>query len=64
MVTASVQPGDLAVFAYDHEYRLVLVAEFKVTREGNTLLVGLDEDRNEFRSFRLDRIANKIKKVK
>lgn len=58
--------GEIVCFAYQHEYRNVLVAEFKVTREGNTLLVGLDEDRNDFRSFRVDRIGRNstIKKVK
>lgn len=51
---------------YAHEYRLVLVADVRVTKDGNVLLVGLDEDRNEFRSFRVDRIPKKhtIKVVK
>lgn len=56
--------GEIVCIAYQHEYRNVLVAEFRVTREGNTLLVGLDEDRNDWRAFRVDRIGNKIKKVK
>jgi predicted DNA-binding transcriptional regulator YafY len=70
MVSTSVTPGDLVVFTYsDSELgelstRSVLVAEFKVTQAGNTLLVGLDEDRNEIRSFRLDRVSGRIRKVK
>lgn len=57
--------GEVVCIPYEHRYRNVLVAEIKVTREGNTLIVGLDEDRNDFRSFRVDRIPRRhtIKKV-
>lgn len=63
-MTDIIVPGDLVVFAYEHRYRMVLVAEIRRTAAGHEILTGLDEDRNAFRSFRVDRVSNKIKKVK
>lgn len=44
-----------AVFAYEHRYRVVEQFHVKQSRAGDWLLVGRDPDKNEWRSFRLDR---------
>lgn len=48
--------GKLVCFAYEHRYRLVLVAKVWQSKAGDVLITGLDEDRNEMRTFRVDRI--------
>lgn len=51
--------GHIVCISYEHRYRNVLVADVRVTKDGNTLLVGLDEDSNDWRSFRADRIPRR-----
>lgn len=48
--------GQLVCFAYEHQYRLVLVDKVWYSKAGDELITGLDEDRNEIRTFRVDRI--------
>ena len=48
--------GQLACFGYEHRFRLVLVAKVWESKAGDQLITGLDEDRNEMRTFRVDRI--------
>lgn len=59
-----VEEGQLIVFPYEHRYRLVLVARVWESKAGDQLITGLDEDRNELRTFRVDRIkGGRIKRV-
>ncbi len=51
-------------FPYQHEYRVVDVTSVWMSSEGNWLLTGKDVDKGEYRSFRMDRIAKKIRVVK
>ena len=51
------------LFAYDHRYRILDDPEVKVTKGFKILLVGVDPDKGEFRSFRVDRIKGKIRHV-
>lgn len=48
-------------FAYQHEYRVVDVSTVRMTKDGNWIVTGVDVDKGEYRSFRVDRIQNKIK---
>lgn len=48
--------GQLVCFGYEHRYRLVLVARVWSSAAGDRLITGLDEDRNDVRTFRVDRI--------
>jgi len=48
--------GQLVCFGYEHRFRLVLVDKIWFSKAGDQLLTGLDEDRNEIRTFRVDRI--------
>ena len=48
--------GQLVCFGYEHRFRLVLVDKIWFSKAGDQLLTGLDEDRNELRTFRVDRI--------
>lgn len=48
--------GQIVCFGYEHRYRLVLVDRVWSSKEGNQLITGLDEDRNDVRTFRVDRI--------
>lgn len=48
--------GDLVCFGYEHRYRLVLIAKIWESKAGDCLITGLDEDRNDMRTFRVDRI--------
>ena len=54
---------DRLVFAYEHRYRVLDDVQVRVTKDRNILLVGVDPDKNEFRSFRVDRIQGRIKHV-
>jgi predicted DNA-binding transcriptional regulator YafY len=49
--------GQLVCFGYEHRFRLVLVQSVWRSYAGHQLITGLDEDRNEIRSFRVDRIV-------
>ena len=48
--------GQLVCFGYEHRYRLVLVDSVWISKAGDQLITGLDEDRNDIRTFRVDRI--------
>lgn len=48
--------GKIVCFGYEHRYRLVLVDRVWHSKEGKQLITGLDEDRNDVRTFRVDRI--------
>ncbi len=48
--------GQIVCFGYQHEYRLVLVDKVWYSKAGDQLITGLDEDRNDVRTFRVDRI--------
>ena len=48
--------GQLVCFGYEHRYRLVLVDRVWLSKAGDQLITGLDEDRNDVRTFRVDRI--------
>lgn len=61
-LTASTTPDRLA-FAYEHRYRVVDDARVRVTKDRNLIIVGIDPDKGEYRSFRVDRIKGKIRHV-
>lgn len=54
---------DRLAFAYEHRYRVLDEARIRVTKDHNILLVGIDPDKGEYRSFRVDRIKGKIRHV-
>lgn len=53
-----------ACFAYDHRYRVVDVTRVWQSKAGDTLITGIDPDKGEYRSFRVDRVKGKIRVVK
>lgn len=53
----------IVCFAYEHRYRLVLVQRVWQSLAGHILITGLDEDRNDFRTFRVDRIKGRVRIV-
>lgn len=55
--------GQLVCFGYEHRYRLVLVDRVWRSKAGDQLITGLDEDRNDIRTFRVDRIIRKKVRV-
>lgn len=55
--------GQLVCFGYEHRYRLVLVDRVWSSKAGDRLITGLDEDRNDIRTFRVDRIIRKKVRV-
>lgn len=50
-------------FAYEHRYRVVDDPVVRVTRDLNIIITGIDPDKGEFRSFRVDRIGGLIRRV-
>lgn len=50
-------------FAYEHQYRVLDRFHIKTTKAGNDLLVGVDPDKGEWRSFRVDRIQGGVRIV-
>lgn len=48
--------GDRICFAYDHCYRVVDVKRLWTSKDGNDLITGVDPDKDEYRTFRVDRI--------
>lgn len=48
--------GDRICFAYDHCYRVVDVERLWTSKDGNDLITGVDPDKDEYRTFRVDRI--------
>lgn len=57
-------PSVRACFAYQHEYRVVDVESIWTSRDGKLIITGIDAKTGEYRSFRADRIQNKIRLVK
>lgn len=56
--------GDRICFAYDHRYRALDVKRIWHSRAGYELITGIDPDKDEYRTFRVDRIARgKVKVV-
>ena len=53
--------GLIVEFAYGTEVRTVLVGSVWSSLDGHRLITGLDELRNEVRSFRVDRIIGEVK---
>lgn len=53
--------GLIVEFAYGTEVRTVLVGSVWSSKSGDELITGLDELRNEVRSFRIDRIIGEVK---
>lgn len=51
------------VFAYAHQYRVLDQFHVKTSAAGDDLLVGVDPDKGEWRSFRVDRIQGRVKIV-
>lgn len=51
------------VFAYEHRYRVVDEPTVRQTLEGHTIITGIDPDKGEYRSFRVDRIVGGIRNV-
>lgn len=49
-------PGQRVAFAYEHQYRVLDVEVVRETEEGNWIMTGIDPDKGEYRSFRLDRV--------
>lgn len=53
--------GLIVEFAYEGQVRTVLVGSVWSSKSGDELITGLDELRNEVRSFRIDRIIGEVK---
>lgn len=58
------KPHVRVCFAYDHQYRVVDVERVWTSKDGNELITGVDPDKGEYRTFRVDRIKGKIRLVK
>jgi predicted DNA-binding transcriptional regulator YafY len=59
----SEKPHVRVCFAYEHQYRVVDVERVWTSRGGNDLITGIDPDKGEYRTFRVDRIKGKIRLV-
>ena len=57
------KPSIRICFAYQHEYRVVDAERIWQSKDGNWLITGIDVDKQEYRSFRLDRIGNRIRYI-
>ena len=62
-MTEQTKPRVPVVFAYEHRYRRVDVERVWTSKEGHVLITGWDLDRDEYRSFRVDRIKGKIRRL-
>lgn len=51
-------------FAYEHRYRVVDDPVVRFTKDRNIIITGIDPDKGEVRSFRVDRIQGKVRHVK
>lgn len=58
------ETGETVCIAYAHEYRVIEVTRVWTSKDGHQLITGVDVDKDEFRTFRVDRIQNKIKSVR
>lgn len=63
-MTDQQKPSVRVCFAYDHQYRVVDVERVWTSKDGNECLTGIDPDKGEYRTFRVDRIKGKIRLVK
>jgi len=72
MVSPSVDrlvEGSKVTFAYEHRYRVVEITRGPwQSKNGNWLVTGIDQDRltedgHGIRSFRIDRITNKVARI-
>lgn len=50
-------------FAYEHQYRVLDVERAWLSKDGNQLITGVDPDKGEYRTFRVDRIQGKVRVV-
>lgn len=50
-------------FAYEHRYRIVDVERAWCSKAGDHLITGVDPDKGEYRTFRVDRIQGKVRVV-
>ena len=50
-------------FAYEHRYRVIDVTAAWVSKDGHQLITGVDPDKLEYRTFRVDRIEGKVRLV-
>lgn len=50
-------------FAYEHRYRVLDDPVVRVTKDRNIIITGVDPDKAEYRTFRVDRIKGKIRHV-
>ena len=57
------KPSTRIAFAYQHEYRVIDVERVFQSKAGDWLIAGVDVDKREYRSFRIDRIQNTIRFV-
>jgi predicted DNA-binding transcriptional regulator YafY len=58
------KPSIRIAFAYQHEYRVVDATSVTRSKAGHWLITGRDVDKDEFRTFRVDRIQNALRFVK
>lgn len=61
---AAQEPSVRIAFAYQHEYRVVDATRVWKSREGHWLITGVDVDKGDYRTFRVDRIQNTLRFVK
>lgn len=50
-------------FAYEHQYRVLDVERAWLSKDGNQLITGIDPDKGEYRTFRVDRIQGGVRVV-
>lgn len=48
-------------FAYEHQYRVLDVERAWLSKDGNQLITGIDPDKGEYRTFRVDRIQGRVR---
>lgn len=48
-------------FAYEHQYRVVDVTRVWTSAAGDQLITGVDPDKAEYRTFRVDRIKGRVR---
>lgn len=56
-------PSVRVCFAYQHEYRVVDATRVHQSKDGHWLITGRDVDKDEWRTFRVDRIQNTLRFV-
>lgn len=57
------KPSVRIAFAYQHEYRVVDAERVWKSKAGDWLITGVDVDKQEYRTFRADRIGNTLRFV-